>query len=84
MIIAHEFGHVLHNILSDKSGMDWSKLDWQHPYTLLLQEGCATYFSKLVTVADEAVYFLYEDGGEEWLQFAEDNRKEMSPILKRI
>ena len=83
VIIAHEFGHVLHNILSDKSGMDWSKLDWLHPYTWLLQEGCATYFSKLVTVADEAVYFLYEDGGEEWLRFAEANRKEIVTTFKK-
>lgn len=77
VIIAHEFGHALHNLLSDKEGMDWSKIDWSHPYTWLFQEGCATYFSKQVTVANEAVYFSYDDRGDAWLQFANCNKKEI-------
>lgn len=74
VIIAHEFGHALHNILSDREGMDWSKVEWSHPYTTLLQEGCATYFSKQVTDVDEAVYFSYNDSGVDWLEFAKTNQ----------
>ncbi|WP_096153525.1 DUF5700 domain-containing putative Zn-dependent protease [Bacillus sp. FJAT-45066] len=77
VIIAHEFGHALHNKLTDLSGIDWSKLQWFHPYTWLLQEGCATYFSKQVTVVDEAVYFSYDDKGDEWLRFAQSNTEEI-------
>ena len=77
VIIAHEFGHVLHNILSDNSGIDWSKIQWSHPYTWLLQEGSATYFSKQVTVANEPVYFSYDESGEEWLQFAKANIRQI-------
>ena len=77
VIIAHEFGHVLHNILTERAGIDWSKLQWNHPYTWLLQEGCATYFSKQVAVANESVYFAYDDRGEEWLRFAQNNTEEI-------
>lgn len=77
VIIAHEFGHALHNILSNQEGMDWSKVQWDHPFTTLFQEGFATYFSEQVTDADKSVYFLYDDNGEEWLRFAEDNKNEI-------
>ncbi|MDN4606431.1 DUF5700 domain-containing putative Zn-dependent protease [Sporosarcina highlanderae] len=77
VIIAHEFGHALHNMLSDKAKMDWSKLQWFHPYTWLLQEGCATYFSRQVTAAGEAVYFSYDGSGEEWLEFAKVNKQKI-------
>lgn len=77
VIIAHEFGHTLHNILSDQEGVDWSKVQWFHPFTTLFQEGCATYFSEQVADADKSVYFLYEDNGEEWLKFAEDNKNDI-------
>ena len=85
VIIAHEFGHALHNILTDRTGIDWSKLQWTHPYTWLLQEGCATYFSKQVSVANESVYFSYDDKGEEWLRFAQNNTEEIiTSFLKDI
>lgn len=85
VIIAHEFGHVLHNILSAQDGMDWSKLEWFHPYTWLLQEGCATYFSKQVVSADEAVYFSYDGNGEKWMKFADDNKQQIfSAFLEDI
>ncbi|WP_142385055.1 DUF5700 domain-containing putative Zn-dependent protease [Cytobacillus massiliigabonensis] len=77
VIIAHEFGHVLHNILSDQEGMDWSKVQWFHPFTMLFQEGWATYFSEQVAETDKSVYFSYDDNGDEWLQFAEDNKNEI-------
>ncbi|MDQ0350946.1 hypothetical protein J2R98_000749 [Alkalibacillus filiformis] len=74
VIIAHEFGHALHNILSDQEAMNWRSLNWGSPFTWLLQEGCATYFSKQVTTADESVYFTYDGSGEEWLEFAKDHQ----------
>jgi len=78
VIIAHEFGHALHNILTDQKGMDWAKVEWFHPFTLLLQEGCATYFSEQIVKADQSVYFSYDDEGGDWLHFAE---KEKSKIV---
>lgn len=77
VIISHEFGHALHNILSDQKGMDWSKLQWFHPFTLLLQEGCATYFSEQVVNAEKPVYFSYNDHGVEWLQFVENEKSKI-------
>lgn len=77
VIIAHEFGHALHLILSRNEGIDWSKIQWPHPYTMLLQEGAATHFSEQVVAARKAVYFSYDDNGEERLQFAENNKKEI-------
>lgn len=85
VIIAHEFGHALHNILSDQEGMDWSKVQWVHPFTTLFQEGFATFFSEQVADADKSVYFLYDDTGEDWLRFAENNKKEIiSTFLEDI
>ncbi|WP_243355506.1 hypothetical protein [Bacillus litorisediminis] len=82
VIIAHEFGHVLHNLISDQAEMGWSKLNWTHPYTWLLQEGCATYFSRKITEADEAVCFSFDDDGEEWLQFAKHYQQEIITTFK--
>lgn len=85
VIIAHEFGHALHNILSDQKGMNWSNLNWNNPLIWLLQEGCATYFSKQVTTSDEPVYFTYNDSGGEWLKFAQDNQTSIiSTFMKDI
>lgn len=83
VIIAHEFGHALHNLLSDHVGMNWADLDWNHPYTWLLQEGSATYFStKAVSLDDAAVYFTYDDE-EGWLRFAENNRVEILEAFQK-
>jgi len=75
MIIAHEFGHALHNLLSDQDGIDWSKVQWFHPFTMLLQEGCATYFSEQAVEADKSVCFSFDDTGNVWMDFAEANEK---------
>lgn len=77
VIIAHEFGHVLHIILSEQAGVNWANMQWEHPYTWLLQEGCATYFSKQIVDVNEEIYFLYEEDREGWLQFANNNKKEI-------
>lgn len=80
-IIAHEFGHALQNLLSDQHGMDWSKLDWQSPYVMLLQEGTATYLSRQMTEAPEASYFSFNASGEEWLEFAKMHESELAGML---
>jgi len=74
VIIAHEFGHALHNILTDQEGMDWSRIQWFHPFTILLQEGCATYFSEKIVTAEKPAYFSFDDKGAEWLDFAVANQ----------
>lgn len=73
VIVAHEFGHVLHGILSEQAEVDWSQINWTHPYTMLLQEGCATYFSTQVVEAENPIYFTYNDDGAQWYEFAKEN-----------
>lgn len=70
-IIAHEFGHALHNMLSDQEG-NWGRVDWNSPYTWLLQEGCAIHFSKQAVDAREDEYFAFEEDLE-WLDFIQRN-----------
>ncbi|ATP39104.1 hypothetical protein CSE16_03170 [Solibacillus sp. R5-41] len=72
-IIAHEFGHVTHNLISIQEGIEWSSVDWMSPYTWLLQEGIATYFSTRVVSVRNDVYFIFEDDID-WLQFCEENK----------
>jgi hypothetical protein len=69
-IIAHEFGHALHNMISDQEGMDWTRLDWNSPYTWLLQEGCAIHFSKQAVYAREDEYFAFEEDLD-WLDYVQ-------------
>jgi len=80
-IIAHEFGHALHNARTDQLGIDWAKLDWMSPYTTLLQEGVATYHSMQVVDISESIYFTYDQHGEDWLLFAKANEKELAAAL---
>lgn len=78
VIIAHEFGHLTHNILSDEAGNDWSKVDWNSPLTWLFQEGAATHFSrKIVPDFSSSIYFSYDDQGDEWLQYATLHKQEI-------
>lgn len=72
VIIAHEFGHALHNLLSEKAGIDWSAIQWLRPYTWLLQEGTAIYFSMKAAATTEDIYFAFEEDIE-WLDFAKSN-----------
>ncbi|MFJ8511307.1 hypothetical protein [Lysinibacillus xylanilyticus] len=74
IIIAHEFGHALHHLLSEKSGVDWSMIDWENPFTWLLQEGIATYFSTKVVSARKDEYFAFEEDLE-WITFATNNKQ---------
>ncbi|GAB3794622.1 hypothetical protein [Virgibacillus kimchii] len=78
VIIAHEFGHVAHHMISDNHQMDWTQVQWDHPYVWLLQEGAATHFSKQITPdLRESIYFSYDYDGEAWLSFAKDNKEEI-------
>lgn len=74
VLVAHEFGHALHNILSEHEKIDWQVVDWQHPFTWLLQEGTATYFSQQVTEnIEEFIYFAYKEKDSSWLDYAKKN-----------
>lgn len=78
VIIAHEFGHVAHHMISDNHETNWTQMQWDHPYIWLLQEGAATHFSKqIVPELNESIYFSYDCEGEAWLTFAKENRKEI-------
>lgn len=83
-IVAHEFGHATHNILSDNAGMDWSKVNWNSPLTWLNQEGAATHFSKR-TVPDlnPSVYFQFNNEGDEWLEFALSNQQDIKKKFRK-
>jgi hypothetical protein len=77
-IVAHEFGHAAHNIISNDSGIDWSNVDWNSPLTWLYQEGTATHFSRQTAKGiNESVYFSFDDEGEEWLQFFSGNQEKI-------
>lgn len=77
-IVAHEFGHAAHNILSDEAGIDWTQVQWTSPLTWLNQEGAATHFSRRTVLnLHPSIYFSYDDDGYEWLTFSESNKKEV-------
>ena len=77
-IVAHEFGHSAHNIISNEAGMNWGQLEWTHPLIWLYQEGAATHFSRqTVKTNHPSVYYSYNDSGYEWLAFAEAYKKEI-------
>ncbi|MFE8700083.1 hypothetical protein ACFYKX_05525 [Cytobacillus sp. FJAT-54145] len=73
-IVAHEFGHVAHNILSNRARMNWKELQWTNPLIWLYQEGVATHFSRR-TVKDlhPSIYFSFNEEGKQWLAFSEEN-----------
>ncbi|MCL1694689.1 hypothetical protein [Lysinibacillus sp. BPa_S21] len=80
IIIAHEFGHALHHLLSEKSGIDWVMVDWDSPFTWLLQEGSATYFSTKVVSARKDEYFAFQEDLE-WLTFATNNKQIITDVF---
>lgn len=78
VIIAHEFGHAAHNIISQEHQMNWKNVQWNHPYVTLLQEGAATHFSKkIVPNLNESIYFSYDHTGDEWLKFAKEHKEDI-------
>ncbi|ANX11539.1 hypothetical protein ABE41_005925 [Fictibacillus arsenicus] len=77
-IVAHEFGHAAHNIISNNAGIDWKNVDWNSPLTWLYQEGAATHFSRQTAKGiKESVYFSFDDEGEKWLQFFSKNQEKI-------
>ncbi|PYF08406.1 hypothetical protein [Ureibacillus chungkukjangi] len=78
VIIAHEFGHAAHNIISDAHQIEWKNIQWTHPFITLLQEGAATHFSRqIIPDLKESIYFSYDNEGDEWLGFAKANREKI-------
>ena len=78
VIVAHEIGHVAHFTFATHQGMDWEKVDWMHGLTTLYTEGAATYLSKkTVPGLHESVYFTYDNEGNPWVAFYEENKKEV-------
>lgn len=78
VIVAHEFGHVLHHMLSEQREVDWGAIPWFHPYTTLFQEGSATYLSEQLEIAkNQGTYFTYDDTGERWLAFSKKHKREI-------
>lgn len=77
-IVAHEFGHATHNILSNEARIDWKQVQWTSPLTWLFQEGVATHFSRMIAPnLQPAIYFSYNDEGDDWLAFCESNKKKI-------
>jgi hypothetical protein len=76
VIVAHEIGHVFHNVVSNEKGMDWSKVDWTNGIMSLYREGVATYASKrIVPGQTESVYYSYDNDGESWYEFYCQNKE---------
>ncbi|WP_274307056.1 hypothetical protein [Solibacillus daqui] len=72
-LIAHEFGHAVHHIVTLRNGVEIGQIDWNSPYTWLIQEGIATYLSTQVVEAEKEIYFAFERD-EAWLNYARMNK----------
>jgi hypothetical protein len=78
VIVAHELGHIYHNILLDRANIDWPSLVWDDGTTSLYREGVATYISQqAVPGLSEAIYFQYDDSGEDWLKFCKNHHADI-------
>lgn len=76
VIVAHEIGHIYHNVMLQNNGMDWEKAEWTDAAVNLYREGVATYVSKqIVKGLNESVYYSYDDNGERWLQYYIENEE---------
>lgn len=79
VIVAHELGHIYHNVVSHKAGLNWSKVDWEHGALPLYREGVATYISQqLVPELDSEVYFTYDSNGAPWYSFAVEHKSQIA------
>lgn len=78
VIVAHEIGHIYHNVLLQKSKMDWSKAEWMDASVSLYREGVATYLSiQIVKDLSESVYYSYNSDGDPWLQYYKENEEKI-------
>lgn len=83
IIVAHEFGHLAQNILSDNAGMDWTMAQWTNPLIWLYREGIAMELSRqVVNDIHPSVYFSYNDEGVKWLDFAHSNTLKIKQSFK--
>jgi hypothetical protein len=82
VLIAHEFGHATHHIYSSEQGISVRQIKWGNPYTLLMQEGIATYLSMQVVDAPTDVYFAF-GRDEEWLTFVQTNKKDIIEAFQK-
>ncbi|AAS41834.1 conserved hypothetical protein [Bacillus cereus ATCC 10987] len=78
VMVAHEIGHIYHNVMLQNNGMDWEKAEWTDAAVNLYREGVATYVSKqIVKGLNESVYYSYDDDGERWLQYCIENEEQI-------
>ncbi|WP_242275762.1 aminopeptidase [Bacillus cereus group sp. BfR-BA-01445] len=78
VIVAHEIGHIYHNVMLQNDGMDWGKAEWTDAAVSLYREGVATYLSKqIVKGLNESVYYSYDDDGERWLLYYIENEEQI-------
>ena len=78
VIVAHEIGHIYHNVMLQNDGMDWEKAEWADAAVNLYREGVATYFSKQIMKGlDESVYYSYDNDGERCLQYYIENEEQI-------
>ncbi|ENB9401136.1 DUF5700 domain-containing putative Zn-dependent protease [Bacillus cereus] len=76
VIVAHEIGHIYHNVMLQNDGMDWEKAEWTDAAVNLYREGVATYLSKqIIKGLNESVYYSYDNDGERWLQCYIENEE---------
>ncbi|HDX9628513.1 TPA: aminopeptidase [Bacillus cereus] len=76
VIVAHEIGHIYHNVMLQNDGMDWGKADWADATVNLYREGVATYLSKQIMKGlNESVYYSYDNEGGRWLQYYIENEE---------
>ncbi|MFC6226441.1 hypothetical protein ACFQI7_01380 [Paenibacillus allorhizosphaerae] len=84
VIVAHEFGHAAHNLISNNAGIDWTQIHWESPLVWLFQEGAAIHFSrKTAGGLHPSIYFSYDEQGQDWLAFAESNRAEIKKAFAK-
>ncbi|TXR95108.1 aminopeptidase [Bacillus sp. SH7-1] len=78
VIVAHEIGHIYHNVMLQNDGMDWGKAEWTDATVNLYREGVATYLSKkIVNNLNESVYYSYNSDGDPWLQYYKENEEKI-------
>ncbi|MDA1652354.1 aminopeptidase [Bacillus cereus group sp. TH160LC] len=78
VIVAHEIGHIYHNVMLQQARMDWSKAEWNDASVSLYREGVATYLSKkFVNDLNESVYYSYNSDGDPWLQYYKENEEKI-------
>ncbi|GGB34387.1 hypothetical protein GCM10011409_09830 [Lentibacillus populi] len=83
VIVAHEFVHSYHYHILGRAGIDWNAINWLDVRISMYLEGIATYFSeKLVPGNPKSVYFSYDEKGEDWFSFCQENYMKLVEAFK--